>query len=128
MRVSFSFSFSFLQCWMLRDDKNSICICTIFTSPIFYQQTLHTFYLGEEDEEDGDYTFGNSYSALVDHLKKDLQIEINTPIASVAFSNTDQGEWWSHLCVFLNLYALFVDFNCIDAFCTYYYTLYELTA
>jgi len=47
---------------------------------------------GEEDEEDGDYTFGNSYSALVDHLKKDLQIEINTPIASVAFSNTDQGE------------------------------------
>mmetsp|Transcript_47483 Transcript_47483/g.82965 ORF Transcript_47483/g.82965 Transcript_47483/m.82965 type:complete len:386 (-) Transcript_47483:82-1239(-) len=44
---------------------------------------------GEEDEEDGDYTFGNSYSALVDHLKKDLQIEINTPIASVAFSNTD---------------------------------------
>ena len=77
---------------------------TLFTSPLFTNKHC-PFYLGEEDEEDGDYTFGNSYSALVDHLKKDLQIEINTPIASVAFSNTDLGEWWSHLCVF-SIYAL----------------------
>jgi len=46
----------------------------------------HTPTAGDEDEEDGDYTFGNSYSALVDHLRKDLQIEINTPIVSVQFS------------------------------------------
>lgn len=46
----------------------------------------HTSTAGDEDEEDGDYTFGSSYSALVDHLKKDLQIEINTPIVSVQFS------------------------------------------
>ena len=51
----------------------------------------HTFPAGDEDEEDGDYTFGNSYSALVDHLKKDLQIEINTPIVGVEFS-TVAGE------------------------------------
>jgi hypothetical protein len=40
---------------------------------------------GEEDEEDGDYTFKNSYSGLIDHLRKDLQIELNTPIAHVAY-------------------------------------------
>ena len=42
--------------------------------------------LGEEDEEDGDYTFKNSYSCLVDHLQKDLQIELETPIANVTYS------------------------------------------
>lgn len=40
---------------------------------------------GGEDEEDGDYTFKNSYSSLVNHLSKDLQIEINTPIAKIAY-------------------------------------------
>eukprot|EP01034_Spumella_vulgaris_P040797 gene40797-50485_t len=38
---------------------------------------------GAEDEEDGDYTFKNSYSCLVDHLKKDLQIELNTPVQHI---------------------------------------------
>ncbi len=77
-----------------RNPYNCVCVnfildCTKKLIFCFFPPLLNT---GEEDEEDGDYTFGNSYSALVDHLKKDLQIEINTPIASVIFSNTDQGE------------------------------------
>jgi hypothetical protein len=40
---------------------------------------------GPEDEEDGDYTFKNSYSGLIDYLSKDLQIELNTPISKVCY-------------------------------------------
>jgi hypothetical protein len=40
---------------------------------------------GPEDEEDGDYTFKNSYSGLIDYLSKDLQIELNTPITKVCY-------------------------------------------
>lgn len=35
------------------------------------------------DEEDGDYTFDNSYSVLVDHLKSGLQIETSSPVAAI---------------------------------------------
>lgn len=38
-----------------------------------------------ENGEDGDYTFKNSYSALIDHLKRDLQIELNTPIVKITY-------------------------------------------
>ena len=41
--------------------------------------------LGAEDEEDGDYTFKNSYNCLVDFLQKDLQIELNTPIKHIHY-------------------------------------------
>lgn len=59
----------------------SLCIIDIVTN------TINIMYsLGEEDEEDGDYTFKNSYSCLVDHLQKDLQIELETPIANVTYS------------------------------------------
>ena len=59
----------------------SLCIIDIVTN------TINIMYvIGEEDEEDGDYTFKNSYSCLVDHLQKDLQIELETPIANVTYS------------------------------------------
>ena len=57
-----------------------------------YNYTLR-YITGGDDEEDGDYTFKNSYSCLVDHLKKDLQIELNCPVAHISHhpqpSNTE---------------------------------------
>eukprot|EP01034_Spumella_vulgaris_P031927 gene31926-39445_t len=47
-----------------------------------------------DGEGDKDYSFKNSYSCLIDHLKKDLQIEINTPVQHIQWpdaSNSADG-------------------------------------
>ena len=42
-------------------------------------------------EPEGDYTFKYSYSGLVDHLKKDLQIELNTPVQHIEYPESGEG-------------------------------------
>jgi len=43
-------------------------------------------------EEDGDYTFKNSYACLVNHLQKELQIEINTPVQHIDYPLLDDHD------------------------------------
>lgn len=38
-----------------------------------------------EQEEDGDYTFKRSYKCLIDHLKQNLQIQTNSPVAKLQY-------------------------------------------
>lgn len=38
---------------------------------------------GPGEDEDGDFTFRNSFGALVAHLSKELQIELNSPVSLV---------------------------------------------
>lgn len=44
---------------------------------------------GGDEEEDGDYTFANSYACLIDHLKEGLQIETRSPVAVVQYPESD---------------------------------------
>jgi hypothetical protein len=46
---------------------------------------------GQDEEEDSDFTFVNSFSCLIDHLKEDLQIDVNTPIQNVDY-NPEEDE------------------------------------
>jgi hypothetical protein len=41
---------------------------------------------GEEEEEEHDYTFVDSFKCLIDHLKQNLQIELNSPVRSVDYT------------------------------------------
>lgn len=38
---------------------------------------------GEEEVEESDFQFANSFKCVVDHLKKGLQIELNSPVSEV---------------------------------------------
>lgn len=40
----------------------------------------------EEEEEEHDFTFVNSFGCLIDHLKQNLQIEVNSPVAHINYS------------------------------------------
>ena len=40
----------------------------------------------EEEEEEHDFTFVNSFGCLVDHLKKDLQIELNSAVSHIDYT------------------------------------------
>lgn len=40
----------------------------------------------EEEEEEHDFTFVNSFGCLVDHLKHNLQIELNSPVCHVDYT------------------------------------------
>jgi hypothetical protein len=72
--IHFYFSANEEKCTDL-GSANSVCALLICVQCV----------AGPEDEEDGDYTFKNSYSGLIDYLSKDLQIELNTPITMVCY-------------------------------------------
>lgn len=48
----------------------------------------------QEEEEEHDFTFVNSFGCLVDHLKRDIQVELNSPVCRVDYTlpNTDSKD------------------------------------
>lgn len=45
----------------------------------------------QECEEDGDYSFDNSWSSLVSHLKQNLQIELRCPVSDIQYIPQQSG-------------------------------------
>jgi monoamine oxidase len=43
-----------------------------------------------ESDEDGDFKFLNSFKCLVDYLKDGIQVELNTPVHSIDYSNVSK--------------------------------------
>ena len=50
-----------------------------------------------EGEDDHDFGFVNSYSCLIDYLKKDLQIEVNSAVTDIAYSPSSEDNPFSEL-------------------------------
>lgn len=40
---------------------------------------------GESSDDDGDFYFNRSYKCIIDHFKKNLQIEVNSPVSEVHY-------------------------------------------
>lgn len=60
---------------------NTLC-CNI-EQLSFKQSARWNGFWHEESEEDGDFKFTNSYSCLIDHLKRGVRVKVNTPVKKV---------------------------------------------
>jgi hypothetical protein len=75
----------------------SVCLivcndCDAVQNLLFNDRVRTSYVPGGEDEEDGDYTFKNSYSCLVDHLlSAPLQVELNSPVAHIHYPAAIDG-------------------------------------
>jgi protoporphyrinogen oxidase len=80
----------------LRDEKNfqpdmigianagyANTLCCNIEQLSFKQSARWNGFWHEESEEDGDFKFTNSYSCLIDHLKRGVRIKTNTPVTKV---------------------------------------------
>jgi monoamine oxidase/cytochrome b involved in lipid metabolism len=47
---------------------------------------------GPDEDPDSDFTFKNSFGCIIDHLKKPLQVEVNTPVQKIVYDPEEDGK------------------------------------